>query len=298
MWQVAGEPVMFLGGQRALLLQLSHPMVAAGVEHHSSFRSQPVRRLWATLDALICLVWGHPEEARRARGRILGIHDGVHGSLSPTESAGARWPTGAPYTAHDPALLWWVWATLVDTAEVVHHRFLRPLDPPEQLALYDDWLRLAQFVGIPDSFLDAQLGDFRVRFVDELDALQISPAARDLAASVLNPPLWFAPPSLKRAYALIATSLSHPVTRRRFELPWGPSEQAAAATIEDRVRRSWELTPEARRDLPLAYLAVRRPALAGATRVAASAGAVRDRLSVAVRRSALSPGPAPIGAAS
>src|SRR5438270_738156 len=49
--RVDSEPVLLLGGGRALLMQLAHPSVAAGVADHSDFRRDPMSRLQRTLDA-------------------------------------------------------------------------------------------------------------------------------------------------------------------------------------------------------------------------------------------------------
>src|SRR5690242_17333786 len=49
-WRLGGDWTVLLGGGRALLLQVSHPTVAAGVEQHSDFRSNPWKRLTGTLD--------------------------------------------------------------------------------------------------------------------------------------------------------------------------------------------------------------------------------------------------------
>jgi uncharacterized protein (DUF2236 family) len=39
--RVASEQVVLLGGGRALLLEVAHPLVAAGVAQHSDFRRDP-----------------------------------------------------------------------------------------------------------------------------------------------------------------------------------------------------------------------------------------------------------------
>ena len=46
------EPVILLGGGRALLLQVAHPLVAAGVADHSDYRSDPWGRLVRTLETM------------------------------------------------------------------------------------------------------------------------------------------------------------------------------------------------------------------------------------------------------
>ena len=42
--RVSAEPVLLFGGGRALLLEIAHPLVAAGVAEHSSYRSDPFGR--------------------------------------------------------------------------------------------------------------------------------------------------------------------------------------------------------------------------------------------------------------
>jgi hypothetical protein len=41
-WRVNREMVLLAGGGRALLLQVAHPLVAAGVEQHSNFDAQGI----------------------------------------------------------------------------------------------------------------------------------------------------------------------------------------------------------------------------------------------------------------
>jgi uncharacterized protein (DUF2236 family) len=61
--RVSGEGTILLGGGRALLLQLAHPAVAAGVADHSGFDADPLRRLRGTLQATYTIVFGTDEAA-------------------------------------------------------------------------------------------------------------------------------------------------------------------------------------------------------------------------------------------
>src|ERR1051325_2805260 len=52
-WRISRETAVLLGGgSRALLLQVAHPKVAAAVDDHSRYRSDPLGRLRDTLDAI------------------------------------------------------------------------------------------------------------------------------------------------------------------------------------------------------------------------------------------------------
>ncbi|HXU84971.1 MAG TPA: oxygenase MpaB family protein, partial [Verrucomicrobiae bacterium] len=58
-WALNREAMLLLGaGPRALLLQLAHPQVAAGVADHSDFRGDPWARLDGTLRSYLRIVYG------------------------------------------------------------------------------------------------------------------------------------------------------------------------------------------------------------------------------------------------
>jgi hypothetical protein len=112
-WRVWRERLLLLGGPAALLLQLAHPLIAAGVAAHSSFRDDPLRRLRATLDATLTVVFGDRRQAQMAAARVGKLHQRVRGRLP--MKAGC-FPAGTVYRASDPQLALWVHATLVVVA--------------------------------------------------------------------------------------------------------------------------------------------------------------------------------------
>src|SRR6266545_808516 len=102
--------VPFLGGGPAVLLQVAHPLVAAGVFDHSDVRRDLWRRLVHTLRALYLIAFGTKEEAERVAEVVQTVHTRVHGA---TRTQLGRFPPGTPYSASDPELMLWVHATLV-----------------------------------------------------------------------------------------------------------------------------------------------------------------------------------------
>ena len=69
-WMINREMIVVAGWGRAILLQLAHPSVAAGVHHHSTFRGSLLssfRRLHSTVGAMLAMTFGDTEQmiARR-----------------------------------------------------------------------------------------------------------------------------------------------------------------------------------------------------------------------------------------
>ena len=121
-WKVNREMIVVAGWGRAVLLQLAHPAVAAGVHHHSSFRGSlraSVRRLQTTVRAMLSLTFGDTEQMIAAAAGINTIHGRVRGRIP--EGAGAA------YSAHDPDLQRWVHATLLESIPATYELLVGPL---------------------------------------------------------------------------------------------------------------------------------------------------------------------------
>jgi uncharacterized protein (DUF2236 family) len=98
-WRVHGDVVsMMVGGVSALLLQMLHPAVLAGVWDHSNFRTDMLGRLRRTARFIAATTYGERAEAETAIARVRAVHSHIGGTL----------PDGTPYRADDPSLLAWV----------------------------------------------------------------------------------------------------------------------------------------------------------------------------------------------
>src|SRR5689334_24842894 len=129
-WALNREAMLLLGaGPRALLLQLAHPQVAAGVADHSDFRSDPWARLRGTLRSYLRIVYGTGTAARAEIRRLNGLH---------------RTITGPTYRARDPELSLWVHATLVDSTIVVADRWLEPLGRARRECYYAETMPIGR----------------------------------------------------------------------------------------------------------------------------------------------------------
>lgn len=181
-WRINRGTALLLGGGRALILQVAHPRVGAGVEHYSRFRTDRWGRLTHTLDTMGQIIFGDDATARRGAARMRRAHARIQGVV------GAGSEAGSPYDANDPALILWVWATLVDTSLVTYDRYVRPLDPVEVAAYYDEQKRFAHACGVPVGDCPATFADFTDYVRVHVDrTLEPTAAARHVADVALNP---------------------------------------------------------------------------------------------------------------
>lgn len=203
------EMFVLLGGTAALLLQIAHPLVAAGVAQHSRFREEPLARLHRTLDTTLTVVFGGPATARAALRRIDRRHVSVTGAAA----------DGRPYKARDPRLLLWVQTTLVLTSLRLYELVAGPLAPAEREAYWAETRPIASLLGIPEAALPRTLAELE-RFEAELLASEVVPDATSLElATPIRRPL----PLPGLVYApndALTAGLLPPALRRAFGLRW------------------------------------------------------------------------------
>ena len=156
-WRVNREGVLLAGGGTALILQLAHPLVAAGVSQHSNYREDPWGRLYRTLDLTTKIVFGSTPTAEEASARIRHTHGRVRGTSS---EAGGAFAEGTPYDARTHDLVMWVHATLVHTSLLVYQRYIGPLTIAEQRRYYEEQKLLGEQFGVPREHQPDTYADF------------------------------------------------------------------------------------------------------------------------------------------
>ena len=252
-WRIGREHALMLGGGRALLLQVAHPLVAAGVAEHSGFREDPWKRLEGTMRTVWAVVFGSRAQADRAAARVRAMHGKVHGTLPAPMGS---FPAGTRYSALDPQLLLWVHTTLVDSALLVHSQWVRRLSEPEQRAYYEDMKTCARLFGTPPEVIPATLGDFR-DYVEEMlegDELCVTETAREIASAVLHPPLPLVLRPAMEAVKVVTASLMPQRLRSEYGLAWDPVRAAALTGSREWVRRiAMPLLPDRLRRVPDSY---------------------------------------------
>jgi uncharacterized protein (DUF2236 family) len=252
-WRLDREAMLLLGaGPRALLLQIAHPQVAAGVAEHSDFRTDPWRRLDGTLRSYLRIIYGSTAAAQEEIRRLNALHRSIRGS---------------GYSARDPALSLWVHATLVDSTVVVNRAWAGPVTSDQAARFYEETKPIARAFGVPDAQLPADLEAFETYLAEQLGPagpVRVGPVARELAAVILHPPLpgvlartglhprlydWTLWPSIGLLPAAV---------REGYDLRWGPLERAVAGWLVTGWRAWNPLLPESFRHMPQALAAQRR----------------------------------------
>ena len=179
-WRVNGEAVLLLGGGRALLLQVAHPGVAAGVAEFSNYREDPWRRLYRTLDTTLTIAFGDEETSKAASTRLRRVHKRIAGTDD----------RGEPYRALDPQLLLWVHATLIDTSLAMYTRYVGRLTADELERYYGEMKVLGEAYSIPRETMPADYEAFRDYWDSILDGgLRVTETTRDVTDAVLRPDL-------------------------------------------------------------------------------------------------------------
>jgi uncharacterized protein (DUF2236 family) len=189
--RINAERLVLLGWSRAILLQMAHPLIAAGVVDHSHFRSgarEAALRLRGTIRSMLALAFGDPAAYAKSIAGIRAIHTRVHGKLrQPT----GVFPAGARYSAEDPALVLWVHATFVESALLVYERLIGPVSEADRDRYCDEGAGIAIALGaraheVPrdwrslERYLAAEYGSGRIAVGDD---------ARVIADAVMFPPM-------------------------------------------------------------------------------------------------------------
>lgn len=137
-WQVFSNPVsLFIGGITAVLLELAEPQVRSGVWDHTSFRTDPMKRMQRTGLAAMVTVYGARSIAQPMIAGVRRMHERVQGTT----------PQGVPYSANDPVLLRWVHATASFGFLQAYHRFVRPLSQTARDQFYAEGAPVAELYG-------------------------------------------------------------------------------------------------------------------------------------------------------
>ncbi len=237
---------MLLGWGRAILLQLAHPLIAAGVYEHSAFRARPwsaASRLHATVRAMLALTFGTDAAREHALHGIRTIHRRVNGRL-PTDVG--PFPAGTPYSAEDPELVLWVHLTLLDSIPLAYETFVAPMTPAERDAYCADAAWVAIALGArPDDV--PRTWAATCRRMDQTLAsgvIAVGPHARELASAVLAPRVGRVVPPAVWLNRLITVALLPPAVRQQYGFAWDARRQRTFERVVRRIRAVRRRSPD------------------------------------------------------
>jgi uncharacterized protein (DUF2236 family) len=244
-WRIHADPVMGVGGLRALHLQALHPLAMAGVAQHSGFRADPWGRLLRTVGYVTTVSFGTTDQAERAAARVRAVHHPLRG-VEPE--------SGVAYRVADPHLLLWVHCCLVDSFLTTFRRAGGALTGAEADAYVAEQVRAAALVGIDPADAPASTAELAGYFAAIRPELRATEEARRAAAFVLLPPMpnrWLvAAKPLWAGVAGTAFGLLPRWARRLYGLPALPTTDLAATAAVRALRRSLLLVPAHVREAP------------------------------------------------
>jgi uncharacterized protein (DUF2236 family) len=263
-WKVNREWVVLLGGTRAVLMQIAHPLVALGVGNHSSYMTDPFGRAERTFVLGEHLTFGSTRKARQAAQTINNLHKHVHGHL-PIDAG--DFAQGTRYDARDPELLLWVHATLVDTLLLSYKIFVGPLTHAEEEQYYQESKEVAHLLGLLPRQMPEGIDDLK-QYVHEMvhsDRLVPTLQARELAHQTLFPPASRALRPLMHLNFNITNALLPQPLREIYSLEWSDRQQRAFELSARSLRFVLPHVPTTLRELPIT-----RRLMRGEVKVAAS----------------------------
>ena len=257
-WTINREVIAVVGWGRAILLQLAHPAVAAGVHDHSYFRgslSSSFRRMHSSVRAMLSLTFGDTEQMITAAARINTIHNGVRGRVPPslalrrTDSE-----AGVPYSAHDPELQRWVHATLLESILLTYELLVHPLTHRERDQYCSEAAIMEPLLGMPAGYLprDSTQLDSYMRGMLAGGTICVTDTSRSLARAVLYPPRWHAVWPMFRAVQVLTIGSLPPSIRRAYGFEWQARDERSFARWTALLRTSLRLLPPLAREWPMA----------------------------------------------
>ncbi|MEU5755523.1 oxygenase MpaB family protein [Streptomyces sp. NPDC047829] len=178
-WQAHGDPMMWIGGIRALYLQALHPRAVRGVMQNSDFRRDAWGRLMRTASFVGTTTYGTTDAAERAGARVRKIHR----RLGATDPA-----TGERYGVDEPALLLWVHCAEIGSYLHVLRRSGFPLTDAHADRYLAEHRHSARLVGLDPATVPGSRAELSAYFARVRPELAAGPEAHEVDDFLLRPP--------------------------------------------------------------------------------------------------------------
>jgi len=211
-WHLHADPVMLIGGLRALMMQALEPRAMAAVDQHSKYRTDPWGRLERTTEFVMTTTYGDTTSAEAAAARVRKVHDRM---------LGVDAVTCRPYAGNDPDLLLWIHAVEVDSFLLAYRTYAGRVSNRDADRYVVEMGRVAEMVELPPGMAPKTLRELRA-YLRGVEGLRATPAAREGLRMILYPPMRLALRPLWAIPTTAAVAILPGFARRMYRLPWFP----------------------------------------------------------------------------
>ncbi|WP_024803666.1 oxygenase MpaB family protein [Nocardia sp. BMG51109] len=260
MWDETGLITFSLTAGSAFLLQTMEPTIAAVVDEHSTFRTDPMGRATRSLASVMMWVYGG-EEALAEADRLRTMH----ATLNTVDAQGV----------HHKALSSGPWAWVLHTGtfaftEGSRYFTRKPLTDADKDAYYGEVVQLMRNFSVPPKEIPATFAEWETWFDEMVDHHLV---ATNVAHDYLRVIRKIAPPAgLPRVLAPVWRLATAPVgqlqyfftvgttpesARRKLGLTWSDADERKLRRLGRLIGRTVPLLPERIRYFPIAYEARR-----------------------------------------
>lgn len=243
---LAREAAVLAGAGAAILLQVAHRPVGAGVAQHSDFAADPLRRLRHTLAFVYAAVLPEAEPVRdRIAARVATAHVPVRGA-----DAGGR-----AYSAADPQAQLWVTATLYWAAEQARWRIWGELGAADAERIYRDYAVLGTLLGMPAGLWPQDRVAFERYWQAAVVRLEVTEAAQGIMRQLFaaeQAPWWLR--RMMPAVRFVTAGMLPGRIRSALGLDWDGADSRREARLWAVVRALYPRLPAGVRHLPSALV--------------------------------------------
>lgn len=178
-WRLHADPILFIGGLRALLMQAMHPEVVLGFVQNSGYQQDWWGRLTRTAEYVSLTTFGTRADIEKVARRVRYGH----------ASFRFTGPDGRERRLDEPELLLWVHCALVDSVLDVARRSGLHVSDTDGDGYVSEQVRFAELVGLDAAMVPASEAALADYMRDIQPVLRLDAAGRDAVASLLAPPL-------------------------------------------------------------------------------------------------------------
>jgi uncharacterized protein (DUF2236 family) len=248
-WKYLGDIRGVLLAQRAGVLQVMHPAIAAALIDHSDVFENPLQRLARSAGPILGVVYDEDGEAT-ARW-VRDQHPRIRG----------RDAQGRRYHALDPDTYYWAHATFFESQIATQELFGTPLTATKKEQLYAESITWYARYGLTMRPVPPDYKAFerywQAMFRDVLEPTSIARAAvrtvRELPAPhpAIDGAVWATMgPLVRRGGPWLARGTLPPQARKVLGISWSRGDELALAGLCTLVQAAWPVVPPSLRQLP------------------------------------------------